>query len=484
MSTELATIPLNAIGKNPHRDFAMATMREDTVAGLMASINSTDFWQNFPVRVKDNTLVDGTVITEQAQIEALFTAKHDWSQEKFEIPHGHHRLEALKRLEWTEVSLLVKVITDELMLRMMAEENKEGYGGNCGVTCETVEKVTKEINSSLANAADYAAYKADGGTLFGTKKAFDNAKTDGVGFRKVRDFLGQTWSESDIRGAFKILKLIGKNYFTREDVGSVASMGLLETVGAMGEYIYEGKKDVPAPDMPTYWKRDILNEIVDRCSPDNKGWEKVTVAQLRRARTLFEKDGINPVSFLRNGNSKGVFDVIKATKTLLFDPDKSEETNYSAVDGLAQTDGFEDYKELNGLQEKVKASMKASFARLAKGETADEEETLEPTTEANLQEALDAEGSGDVIVPDLFGGDTPEEGGEVVPLPTSRIIETYTQTAAHIGHGSQMLLADLDNLGDDVNLDAAISTLLSTTIKLGIARLGRDSIVKIFNKES
>lgn len=485
MSTQMITVPLANVFKNPHRDFKMATIREDTIAGLMESINGTDFWQNFPLRVKNNQLQDGTVLVDQAQIDALIESGHDWTQEAFEIPHGHHRLEALKRLDWQEVTLLVKHITDELMLRMMAEENKEGYGGNCGVTCETVDKVTAEINRSLANAEDYQSYKAAGGTLFATKKAFDSAKTDGVGFRKVREFLGKTWSESDVRGAFKMLKLVAKGYFTQEDIGVVASMGLLETIGAIAEFLYEGKKDQDAPDMPTYWKREILNEIVDRCSPSKDGWDKVTVAQLRRARTMFEKDGINPVTFLKNGNTKGVFDVMKATKNLLFDPDKSEEVNMMAVDNLANTDGFQDYDKLTALQEAVKTSMKASLARLAKGETAEEEESLEAATEESLQDALDAQGGTDVIVPDLFAGEPTEgEDAEVIPLPTSRLVETYTQTASHLHHGTGLLLADLVNVGDQPMFDAAIDDLLGVTVRLAVARLSKDRVVSIFKSNS
>lgn len=484
MSTQMITVALSQISKNPYRDFDMATIREDTVLSLMESINDTDFWQNFPLRLKDNQLADGTVIVSQEQIDALLEADHDWSLESFEKPHGHQRFEALKRLEWVEVTLILKYITDETMLLMMANENKEGYGGNTGVICETVSKVSAEINRSLANSPDFIDYKKEN-DLFQTKKAFDNAKENGVGFRKVREFLGQTWSESDVRGAFKILKLIDKEYFTQADVGTVASMGLLETVGALGEYIYEGKKDQDAPDYPIYWKREILNDIVDRCSPSTDGWDKITVAQIRRARTMFEKDGINPVVFLKSGNTKAVFDVIKATKALLFDADKTEDVNYAAVDALAHADGFEGYEKLAALQEAVKKSMKASFARLAKGEPVEEgEPALEAATEESLQDALDAEGAGNVIVPDLFAGEQSEKEGEVIPLPTNRIVETYCQTATHLQHGTKMLITEVDNIGENANLDASVDDLLAATIQLAAARLGRDRVVMIFKDNS
>lgn len=489
MSLVLVTAPMANIHKNPHRDFDMATIREDTVLSIMESINDTDFWQNYPLRVKANTLADGTIITAQAQLDALVEAGHDWTQEQFELPHGHHRHEALARLEWTEVSLLLKYITDETMLLMMANENKEGYGGNTGVLCETVCKVTAEINRSLANAEDFAAYKKEGNELFINKKSFDAAKKDGVGFRKVREFLGKTWSESDVRGAFKILKLIDKGYFTQEDVGTVSSMGLLETVGAMGEFMYEGKKDIPAPDMPMYWKREILNDVVDRCSIDNKGWQKVTVAQLRRARKIFEAEGVNPAGFLKNGNAKTAFDFVAATKGLIFDPDKAEEYNMAQVDDLANKDGFSDYADINVLIEKVKKSIKASFARLASGGSVDDpeesDEKLESATEEDLQAALDGAeaGEGDVIVEDLFGAGT-EGGADVVPMPVGKLVEVYTQTAARMGHGTGLILASIDDIKEDATLDMAISALLAATIKLGMARLGRESIVTIFNSEA
>jgi len=211
-----ANIPMANLNKNPHRDFKMATIREETVQSLMGSVEKTDFWNNCDTRIKDNTLADGSVITEQAQIQALFDAGHDWSGEQFELAFGHHRLEALKRLDWESVVLPVRYITDEMMLHMMAEENKSGYGGNTGVICETVHKTTLVINETLQKYETFADYKKEN-KLFSTKKAFENAKADGVGFRKVKEFLGETWSESDVRGAFKTLKMVAKGYFTQEN---------------------------------------------------------------------------------------------------------------------------------------------------------------------------------------------------------------------------------------------------------------------------
>lgn len=490
MSLTVIVAPMANIHPNKYRDFNMAPIKEDKVKSLMGSIEKTDFWNNMNLRFKDNMLADGTKITSQEQIASLIANGHAFDGEQYEIPYGHQRLAALQRLEWSEVELPLKFIDDETMLRMMAEENKEGYGSDTGVKCETVKQVTNQINTDLQGYEDFDAYKAGGGKLFTNKKAFDAAKADGVGFRKVREFLGETWSESDIRGAFKVLKLVEAGYITQEDVGQVSSMGLLETVGAICEYLYEGGKDSDAPDMPDYWKGDIINRIIEMCTLDGKGWQKVTVKQLRRARTLLEKDGVNPAGFLKNGNAKTAFDFVKATKDLIFDPDKPEEVNNAAADELSNQEGFSNYPDITTLIEKVKKSIKASFARLAKGEdpdTPEEEETLDPTTEGDLQGALDATGAGEApVIPEIFGasGEVSEEGGEVIPLPTSQLTQTYIQVAGQVCHGTELLLADVSAIGEDDTLNMSVEQLLRATIKLATARLERASIVTIFNEET
>jgi len=240
--------------------------------------------------------------------------------------------------------------------------------------------------------------------------------------------------------------------------------------------MYEGKKDIAAPDYPEYWKRDIMDEVIDRCSPSDQGWDKVTVAQLRRARTLFEKDGVNPAAFLKTANSNAVFDVLKATKALVYVDDKSYEDNCLAVDALADTDGFSNYAKLAELQAELKKSIKLSLDRLAKGE-GEEVEALADTTEDSLQQALDDEQS-EIIVPDLFSGEVVGEGEEVKPMPLDKVAGVYTAASVHMITAA-LQLAEADVVSPD--LDKAVAEMLASTLVLAMKRLDRDSVVAIFN---
>jgi len=106
------------IRPNPFRHIDRYPIRADKVTALRESLRSTGFWGNVVART-----VNG----------------------KAEIAYGHHRLAALKA-EYggrEEVDLIIRKLSDEQMLQIMARENMEEWGTSAAVEQETVRAVVE-----------------------------------------------------------------------------------------------------------------------------------------------------------------------------------------------------------------------------------------------------------------------------------------------------------------------------------------------------
>lgn len=107
---------LSEIDANPFRHIDRYPVREDKIQALRESIRSTSFWDNIVARV-----VGG----------------------RAQIAYGHHRLEALRR-EYVadhEVNLITRDLPDDMMLKIMANENMNEWGSSATVEHETIRAV-------------------------------------------------------------------------------------------------------------------------------------------------------------------------------------------------------------------------------------------------------------------------------------------------------------------------------------------------------
>lgn len=113
---------LSQIDANPFRRIDRYPFNEKKVAALRDSIRATSFWDNIVARV-----VDG----------------------RAQLAYGHHRMEALRR-EYSpdhEIDLIVRDLSDELMLKMMAAENGEDWSSSALIEHETVRAVVEAYAS-------------------------------------------------------------------------------------------------------------------------------------------------------------------------------------------------------------------------------------------------------------------------------------------------------------------------------------------------
>ena len=103
---------LKDVVSNPFRDLQHFPYIQRKLDKLEASIRETGWWENIVGRI-----VSG----------------------KFQIAHGHHRVEALRRVDPTGThEFIVKELTDDKMFQMMALENDTDYGSDLYMVIENV----------------------------------------------------------------------------------------------------------------------------------------------------------------------------------------------------------------------------------------------------------------------------------------------------------------------------------------------------------
>lgn len=107
---------------NPFRHLARYPLDERKIEALMGSINQTTFWDNLMARPATNG--------------------------QYEIAYGHNRLEALRRLKVKEIDIPVRDLSDDDMVRIMANENMEEWSHSSKIEQETIRTVVEGFAAS------------------------------------------------------------------------------------------------------------------------------------------------------------------------------------------------------------------------------------------------------------------------------------------------------------------------------------------------
>lgn len=110
----LKTIPLSKIDANPFRRLNEYPIIREKIDALKESIQSTGFWGNIVARPVGD---------------------------RFQIAYGHHRLVALKESKTKQVEVIVRQLSNEQMIQIMARENMEEWGTSAWVELETIRSV-------------------------------------------------------------------------------------------------------------------------------------------------------------------------------------------------------------------------------------------------------------------------------------------------------------------------------------------------------
>lgn len=165
-------ILVSKLKPNPFRRIDSYPVDKEKVEALKASIEETTFWDNILARP---------------------------AKGGYEIAYGHHRLEALKELKIKEIDIPIRDIDDAMMIRIMANENRDTYKANLSVMIETIKVARDFLRKKIANG-----WNKDDKSItiaFQTRDIFERAKSQGVGRDTIKNFLGGNWKEWEIQEA-------------------------------------------------------------------------------------------------------------------------------------------------------------------------------------------------------------------------------------------------------------------------------------------
>lgn len=193
-------IQVKDLRPNPYRNIGEYPISEDKIKLLVASIRDTTFWDNILAR-KNNGYV--------------------------EIAYGHARLASLQREESgygmnAEVDIPVKILSDEMMIKIMANENMNDYDSIPSIINETIRCVrdfllkNKEIVATLIDKRSNL-YQSNSAI----KKMGKNIDEGIIGATLISRFLGGSeagWGETKISTALRELGLIEEKILDKDAI--------------------------------------------------------------------------------------------------------------------------------------------------------------------------------------------------------------------------------------------------------------------------
>jgi len=185
-------VKLDEIQDNPYRNPESYVYDSDKIAALAESIGDTSFWENLLARKTKEGII--------------------------QLAYGHHRLQALRRLvadgllDYEEIKLNIRPdtqLTNERMLKIFAQENKDDWGENPQNLCMTVLQLQAHLEGLVAASKDkdqFLKKVGDIGALKVDDRSFTRMKNHGVGASIIAQFLGDTWSRQTIQDALQVIE--------------------------------------------------------------------------------------------------------------------------------------------------------------------------------------------------------------------------------------------------------------------------------------
>jgi hypothetical protein len=192
------------IQPNPFRHMDRYPIRREKVAALRESLRTTGYWDNVVGRLTS----DGP-----------------------QIAYGHHRLAAL-RDEFTpdyEVELIIRELSDDQMLKIMARENMEEWGTSAAIEQETVRAVVEAYAEgrihlqNITSKTTMGMRSAPSFLVSGPGAHQDHPNTA----QTIADFLG--WTEPNgqpqqkLRYALTALSFIEEGILTESDFDGLST---------------------------------------------------------------------------------------------------------------------------------------------------------------------------------------------------------------------------------------------------------------------
>jgi len=185
------SVELKSIEDNPFREKSAYVYDDGKIDELAESMADTSYWENMLARKTKAGVI--------------------------QLAYGHHRLQALKKLvgkgmlRYKDIKLNVRPereLTDERMLKIFVQENKDTWGEIPQNLCMSVLQLQAHLTGILDASKDKDEFLkriGDVGALKVDDRAFTRAKNEGVGATMISQFLGDTWSRQTISDALQVI---------------------------------------------------------------------------------------------------------------------------------------------------------------------------------------------------------------------------------------------------------------------------------------
>jgi len=209
-------VQIKDLKPNPFRDIKNYPFDKEKIQSLIYSIRQTGFWDNILARQ-----INGEI----------------------QITYGHHRLEALKQVmkPTDKVNIFIrsaKVLTDAVMIQIMANENMEQWKTSIRVIDETVRVNEEFLEKYPERKVDFSA--RSGGKR--SKKA-----------EEISSFLGKNWNLRRVDCSLERLNLIKKGIIDKEAIEKLPTpQSAIDFVQAIKDY-----------DLPKEKHKNVVDNILE-----------------------------------------------------------------------------------------------------------------------------------------------------------------------------------------------------------------------------
>lgn len=253
----LSEVNMAVVKANPYRRVAAYPIIKEKVEALKESIETTGWWENIVGRRVGKTI---------------------------EVAYGHHRLEALKQLGYTDFSMLIHEMDEDCMAQMMVRENDDVYSPNADTDREALDTIVQGVAKGALHLPDSARQDGRGGGQSGLSFTVsgDTVKTS---VRALAAYTG--WSQRRVQGAVAQLQAIQENLLDASDFKGM-NVGQAERTAraAINDFTRQTKGQGATPAQARKSVRKVAKEVAKETREKRVGERLIGAksADLRRKR--------------------------------------------------------------------------------------------------------------------------------------------------------------------------------------------------------
>jgi ParB/RepB/Spo0J family partition protein len=297
----LKTVAIGDLQPNPFRRLDEYPIQREKVDALKESISSTGFW--------------GTIVARPAG-------------RKYEIAFGHHRLTALLEIYKARdtVEVIVRELSNEQMLQMMARENMEEWGTSAWVELETIRAVIDAYGKGEIALPPVPAKSRTDMIRYVSADSRTHSYTKGT----VAEFLGWTAKHGDgiqpnnaAETAFKALDMIERGFLKEDTLRGLTREQMRELVnGQWSIYQASERRAEESRRQAETAEREAARAAEERERQRLDRTAKQHREQETIARTVAERDakrfGVEAAQALRSGDGvRAIRAMAEATKVVI-----------------------------------------------------------------------------------------------------------------------------------------------------------------------